>query len=88
MDERYGRFMAKAAAISAARLAARVGGECRVLIDRIEDGVAIARSSAEAPDIDGVVRFAAAKGLRAGEFAQVRITGAGTYDLEAEKVAG
>ena len=80
-QSRYQRFMEKAATISAARLARRVGTECRVLIDRIEDGVAIARSEGDAPDIDGVVRIARARGLRAGEFAHVRIEAADAYDL-------
>jgi len=80
-QSRYQRFMEKAATISAARLARRVGTECRVLIDRIEDGVAIARSEGDAPDIDGVVRIARARGLRAGEFADVRIEAADAYDL-------
>ncbi len=86
MESRYERFMEKAATISAARLARRVGSNCRVLIDRIEDGVAIARSEGDAPDIDGVVRIAKARGLRAGEFAEVKIEGADAYDLAARVV--
>ncbi|HKD55483.1 MAG TPA: 30S ribosomal protein S12 methylthiotransferase RimO [Steroidobacteraceae bacterium] len=56
-EERYARFMEKAAAISARRLAARVGTRVRVLIDEVVDGVALARSAAEAPQIDGVIRI-------------------------------
>jgi len=82
--ERHARFMQKAAAISAARLRTRVGQHTRVLVDRIEKGVAIARTCGDAPDIDGVLRFAAAKATRAGEFAQVLVTDADTYDLEGE----
>jgi ribosomal protein S12 methylthiotransferase len=82
-SERYQRFMDKAGQISSARLAARVGQQCRVLIDSIEDGVAIARSAGDAPEIDGVVRIRGASKLKAGEFATVEITAAGTYDLEA-----
>ena len=81
---RYARFMEKAAAISAARLQARIGQRAKVLVDRIEKGVAIARTAGDAPDIDGVLRFAAAKATRAGEFAEVLVTGADTYDLEGE----
>jgi ribosomal protein S12 methylthiotransferase len=61
----------------------------RVLVDAVEDGVAIARSEADAPEIDGVVRIrgrGAAK-LPVGEFAEVTITGASEYDLEA-RLAG
>ncbi|HXL98100.1 MAG TPA: 30S ribosomal protein S12 methylthiotransferase RimO [Steroidobacteraceae bacterium] len=86
-DERYQRFMHKAGEISSARLAARVGQNCRVLIDAIEDGVAIARSAGDAPEIDGVVRIGAAAGLKVGEFAAVEITAAGTYDLQARRTA-
>ena len=86
-EQRYQRFMQKAGAISSARLAARIGQKCRVLIDAIEDGVAIARSSGDAPEIDGVVRIRSAAGLKVGEFAAVEITAAGTYDLEARRAA-
>jgi ribosomal protein S12 methylthiotransferase len=82
-QERYQRFMGKAAEISSARLAARIGRRCRVLIDAIEDGVAIARSAGDAPEIDGVVRIRGAVGLKVGEFATVEITASDTYDLEA-----
>ncbi len=81
--ERYERFMQRSAAISAKRLAAKVGRRMRVLVDAIEDGVAIARSAADAPEIDGLVRVRPARGLAVGEFADVRITAADTYDLEA-----
>jgi ribosomal protein S12 methylthiotransferase len=86
-DERYARFMERAQAISAARLAGRVGQTCRVLVDKVEGGVAIARTEGDAPDIDGVVRVKSrSKSLRAGEFAEVRITAADAYDLEAELI--
>jgi ribosomal protein S12 methylthiotransferase len=87
MDERYGRFMEKAAAISAARLQEKVGRTLDVLVDGIEDGTASARTTGDAPEIDGTVRIAKSKGLRAGEFARVRISAAGTYDLFAEPAA-
>jgi ribosomal protein S12 methylthiotransferase len=86
-QERYQRLMHKAGEISSARLAARVGQKCRVLIDSIEDGVAIARSAGDAPEIDGVVRIRGGAKLKAGEFAAVEITAAGTYDLEARRSA-
>jgi ribosomal protein S12 methylthiotransferase len=86
-EERYQRFMHKAGQISSARLAARVGQKCRVLIDAIDHGVAIARGAGDAPEIDGVVRIRAAGQLKVGEFAAVEITAAGTYDLEARRSA-
>ncbi len=86
MDERYERFMQKAAAISETRLAAKVGTEITVLVDSVDGSKAIARTQGDAPEIDGVVNVKKAKGLRAGEFARVKITTTGTYDLAAEPV--
>jgi ribosomal protein S12 methylthiotransferase len=85
-EERYQRFMERAGAISAARLGARVGRRCRVLIDAIERGAAIARSAGEAPEIDGIVRVRGGGKLKVGEFVEVEITAAGTYDLEARTI--
>jgi ribosomal protein S12 methylthiotransferase len=80
-EERYARFMERAALISARRLRARVGQQVRVLVDEVTAGRAVARSAADAPQIDGVVRIESAGKLRAGEFADVRIVGADAYDL-------
>ncbi len=81
--ERRERFMQLAAELSAERLAAKVGASLEVLVDRIENGVAIARSRGDAPEIDGVVRVRGGAKLPVGEFATVRVTAAGDYDLEA-----
>jgi ribosomal protein S12 methylthiotransferase len=86
-QQRFERFMEKAGAISSARLAARVGQHCRVLVDAIRDDVAIARTAGDAPEIDGVVRIRGGAKLKIGEFAAVEITAAGTYDLEARRSA-
>jgi ribosomal protein S12 methylthiotransferase len=83
-QERRKRFMELSAEISAARLAGKVGRTMQVLVDRIEGAVAIARSSSDAPEIDGTVRIRGAKKVAVGEWAQVRITKAGAYDLEAQ----
>ena len=80
-EQRYARFMERAATISAARLARRVGTRQRVLIDRVADGIAYARTGGDAPEIDGVVRIKASASTRPGEFIDVEITGADTYDL-------
>ncbi len=82
-DERYERFMERARAISARRLEARVGKTIEVLVDRVEADGAIARSWADAPDIDGVVRIADGTRLRPGDLRQVQVTAASEYDLEA-----
>jgi ribosomal protein S12 methylthiotransferase len=84
-EERWHRFMQAQQKISARRLAARVGRRMQVLVDSLEEDGAIARSDADAPDIDGVVRIrgAGASRLPVGEFAEVVITGSSEYDLEA-----
>jgi ribosomal protein S12 methylthiotransferase len=84
--ERRARFMELAAEISAGRLAEKVGRTLQVLIDRVEDGVAFARSAGDAPEIDGVVRIPSAPALKAGEFARVKVVAAGAYDLEARAI--
>ena len=74
------------ARISAAKLALKVGTTMRVLVDEVQGRDAIARSAADAPEIDGVVRVTGAAGLRVGEFAQVKITGADAHDLEGKQL--
>ena len=86
--ERRGRFMELSQEISAARLAQKVGRTLKVLVDKLEGSVAIARSPSDAPEIDGTVRIRGAKKLAVGELATVRITNAGAYDLEAQLLHG
>ena len=82
-QERYERFMERSAAISTHRLAARVGRRMRVLVDAVDKNVAIARSEADAPEIDGVVRIRNAKSLRPGDWADIEVTSSDAYDLHA-----
>ncbi|HVO46187.1 MAG TPA: 30S ribosomal protein S12 methylthiotransferase RimO [Steroidobacteraceae bacterium] len=86
-EERYARFMERAAGISERRLAGRVGHRLRVLVDAVEKDLGLARSEADAPEIDGLVRIAGAKGLKAGDWADVEITASDSYDLHA-RLAG
>jgi ribosomal protein S12 methylthiotransferase len=81
-QERRARFMELAAKISANRLAAKVGRKLRVLVDSIENGVALARTAGDAPEIDGTVRIRATRKIAVGDWADVIITKAGAYDLE------
>ena len=80
-EERRARFMQHQQAISAARLRSKVGSIQTVLLDAVDDQNAIGRSSADAPEIDGVVHIAGTNGLRTGDFARVRVTNADEYDL-------
>ncbi|HEY4872890.1 MAG TPA: 30S ribosomal protein S12 methylthiotransferase RimO [Steroidobacteraceae bacterium] len=82
-EERYARFMEKAGVISAARLKRHVGSRMRVLVDANDGDTVIARSAADAPEIDGVVRIAGARLLAAGDWADVKIVSADAYDLRA-----
>ena len=86
-QERLARFMQAQAAVSARRLAAKVGREIEVLVDDLEGRVAIARSHADAPEIDGLVRVKGAKGVKPGDLLRVRVTAAGEHDLEAVALA-
>ena len=85
-QERLARFMERQAAISEARLAAKVGTVQQVLVDAIDGDLAIARSMADAPEIDGLVQVQDGReaGLRPGEFASVRIMGSDEHDLYGE----
>jgi ribosomal protein S12 methylthiotransferase len=86
-QERLDRFMKLAAGISAAKLAAKVGRTLRVLVDEVNEDGAIARSMADAPEIDGTVRIARpGKKLQAGDWADVEITAADAYDLAGKLV--
>ncbi|HEY9447451.1 MAG TPA: 30S ribosomal protein S12 methylthiotransferase RimO [Burkholderiales bacterium] len=82
-EERRARFMAMQEKISAERLKRKIGRELDVLVDQADATGAVARSSADAPDIDGVVHVAHRGTLKAGEFARVRITGSDAHDLQA-----
>jgi len=90
-EARRARFMSVQAQISAAKLRTRIGSTLDVLIDEVEapasrsrrGAIAIARSAADAPEIDGVVRVEQAGTLAAGSFASVTITGANDHDLTA-----
>jgi ribosomal protein S12 methylthiotransferase len=80
-EERRARFMAVQERISTERLKRKVGQELTVLVDEITDEGVIARSAADAPEIDGIVHVARSKKVKAGEFAQVRVTRSDAHDL-------
>jgi ribosomal protein S12 methylthiotransferase len=62
-----------------------VGSRQIVLIDEVNESTAIARSTADAPEIDGVVHMdVAGYDIAAGDFIEVSITGANEHDLFAE----
>jgi ribosomal protein S12 methylthiotransferase len=87
-EDRLERFMETQAAISAAKLRDKIGRRLTVLVDEVNDDAAIARSMADAPEIDGVVRIADGSSLKAGQFVDVRVSGASAHDLDAARIVG
>jgi ribosomal protein S12 methylthiotransferase len=79
-ETRWRRFMERQQAISARRLAARVGRRIRVIIDEPAP-VAKGRSQWDAPEIDGTVHVASRRPLRAGDIVTVKVERADAYDL-------
>jgi ribosomal protein S12 methylthiotransferase len=82
-EERRNIFMQTQAGISAARLQRFVGREIDVLVDSVTDKEAVARSFADAPEIDGVVRVRTTMRVHPGQFVKARVTHADHYDLAA-----
>jgi ribosomal protein S12 methylthiotransferase len=80
-EERRARLMALQQEISRTRLARKVGTTQRILIDEVRPTLAIGRSSADAPDIDGVVYVKTRRKLAVGDFIDVRIVAAEAHDL-------
>ncbi len=87
-EERRGRLMVLQEEISKKRLKAKVGSTIKVIIDELDGRGAIGRSTADAPEIDGVVYvkapFEPHKKLKVGEFYDVCVTTADAHDLWAE----
>jgi ribosomal protein S12 methylthiotransferase len=83
-EERKARLMELQEKISEERLARKIGTEMTVLIDEVDEEGAIARSPADAPEIDGLVYIEESNGLKPGDFIKVRITDADAHDLWAE----
>ncbi|MBK5968463.1 MULTISPECIES: 30S ribosomal protein S12 methylthiotransferase RimO [Thiorhodovibrio] len=83
-QERLERFMAHQAVISRAKLRGRVDQDMIVMIDRIEPNRCIARSHADAPEIDGEVIIPGAWEVEPGDFIMVRITDSTEHDLIGE----
>ena len=83
---RWERFMETQQVISSERLALKVGKEIDVIIDEVNDEGLIGRSSADAPEIDGLVYLALAEGVNVGDVVRARIDDSDEYDLYGELV--
>jgi ribosomal protein S12 methylthiotransferase len=79
-EERLERFMMLQADISARKLAAKVGQRMVVLTDEVEGGHTLARSYADAPEIDGFV-YIDDIALESGQFVEVDIVRSSEHDL-------
>jgi len=85
-EERHARFMAVQEKISRKRLKRKVGKTLKVLVDTVDKKGAVARSEADAPEIDGVVHIAAGQALKPGDWARVKIERADAHDLSGKLV--
>ena len=81
-EQRKARLMAVQEKISAARLKRKIGTTLQVLVDKVDGEGVVARSAADAPEIDGIVRVNSSVTLKAGEFARVKIVASDTHDLK------
>ncbi|HRE18868.1 MAG TPA: 30S ribosomal protein S12 methylthiotransferase RimO [Rhodocyclaceae bacterium] len=85
-EERRKRLMEHQEDISADRLAAKIGREITVLVDEVDEEGTLARSMADAPEIDGLVYLDGHFDAEVGQFLQVRVVDADEHDLYAEVV--
>jgi len=86
-EDRLEQFMAVQAEISAAKLQGKIGRTIKVLVDEAGADGAVARSSADAPEIDGTVQIANGQKLKPGQFVGVVVESADEHDLHA-RLAG
>ncbi len=81
-QDRWDRFMARAQAISEAKLAAKVGQSMQVIVDTVDDEGATCRTKADAPEIDGNLFIDDGfEALKPGDIVTVTVEEAGEYDL-------
>ena len=83
-EERREALMATQALISSERLQLRIGTTCAAVIDEVTSAEIIARSYAESPDVDGVIRINPSLGVKAGDQVSIKITDSDEYDLFGE----
>ena len=83
-QERLARLMLLQEKISEQRLKRKIGRTMKVLVDKVNEEGTIARSSADAPEIDGVVYIENGQQLNVGDFVEVKIIDSDTHDLWAE----
>lgn len=87
-QERLARLMRLQEQISAERLKKKIGKIITVLVDEVDEDGAVARSSADAPEIDGLVYIEDGQQLRVGDFVDVKVVDSDEHDLWAMTVHG
>lgn len=86
-QDRLERLMLLQAEISAQRLQRKIGQSITVLVDEVDEEGIVARSAADAPDIDGLVYIEGGQHLKVGDFVTVTVVDADEHDLWAELTA-
>ena len=85
-EERRQRLMELQEDISTQLIERKIGREIEVLVEEVDEEGAVARSQADAPEIDGLVHIPNGEHLEVGEFARVRVTDCDVHDLYAEVI--
>jgi ribosomal protein S12 methylthiotransferase len=80
-QERKQRLMMVQEDISTERIASKIDRKLRVLVDEVDEEGAIARSYADAPDIDGLVYITDGQKLKVGEFVEVTVNDTDAHDM-------
>jgi ribosomal protein S12 methylthiotransferase len=83
-EERQRQLMELQEDISAELMAAKIGREIEVLVDEVDEEGAMARSKADAPEIDGLVYLDGVFDVEPGDFLTVRVVDTDAHDLYAE----
>ena len=85
-QQRLERLMQLQEKISEVKLQRKIGKIIMVLVDEVDDEGAIARSAADAPEIDGIVYVTDGASLKVGDWVEVRVTDSDVHDLWAETI--
>jgi len=85
-QERYDKLMEVQGGISQEYNISRIGKCERVLVDSCSDGVLVARSQYDSPEVDGEILIGSDDASLVGQFIDVKIKSAGEYDLLAEMI--
>lgn len=84
-QERLDRLMGQQRVISEEILSQYHGGQLRVLVEKqVEQGIYVARSIFQAPEVDGSVIIRTHQTLQGGDFVNVRVVDTLDYDLISE----